>query len=498
MSPSCYPNKSWSLLLLVIPFLLYGFVSLNDRSSDFKPKFDNADAYFEYSYIDVSYIRVFGGFKRYISIEQKLVVNTSKGVEENAFLNLSEYEINHLDEISVRTLKANGTVVNLDSTEVFKRNSSKDDFPSIRYPIPAVEPGDTIETKYVFYEMLEKSELLKYVNLNSSVPSKNSQYTIRTKTGMSVRYKTYNGFPEPLAVSNDTILYLEFSMDSLKAINEHDYSCLNCELPYFYFTLEDEDSELRTWKDVYNEEFNVFTQPFDVDYEKSSYYKRWKRRVIDTEKDSSKFYKFKKFHNEILNTITIESPNPAEMLKSNGYFLKNNRFDEISIRRLYRQLLEELDIDYWAVFAKTKQRGEMDQVFIRKGEFDHVFFAYEDERGVFNFLYPHEELFMYQLGELPTTLYNTDAVMVKPYIEGKQKKKDKFITRDFELNEVDSVTVANVNLPGMDSDYNFINQVFSAKIDLETEETTFRSRFKASGGWSTEIRSFYNMQDQNQ
>jgi len=495
MSLLCYQKPYSNLMLFAALLLLCGFASMPEQNKN--DVYSNSDAYYKHSYVDVSYSRKFGGYKRFVSVDYKLVVNTTKGVEENAFLNLSEYESNHLEQIKVRTLKANGTIINLDSSEVFKKSSSKEKFSSINYPIPAVEPGDTIEAKYVYYENLEQNQMLNYVTLNLELPSKNTQYTIRTKMGKKVRYKTYNGFPEPAIVSSDTLLYLQFSLDDVNALKENDYSCLKCDLPYFYYTLEDKDQEARTWKDVYNEEFNIYTQPLDVDYEKSSYYKRWKRRVIDTEKDSSKYYIFKKIYNEILNTMAIEPAQVDEIIKSNGYFLKNERFDPISIRRLYRQLLEELEIDYWAVFGKTKQYGIIDKDFIRRGEFDHVFFGFEDDKGVINFVYPHDEVFKYQFGELPTSLYETEAMMVKPVYEERQKKRDKFITRDFELNQVDSVKVLRVKLPGMDSDFNYINQVFSAEVDIDSKTTKFRSRFKASGGFSTEIRSFYNMLNEN-
>lgn len=187
-----------------------------------------------------------------------------------------------------------------------------------------------------------------------------------------------------------------------------------------------------------------------------------------------------------------------ELFKSSGYFLKENRFDPLSIRRLYRQILEDLEIDYWAVFARSKRLGPIDPYFIRKGEFDHIFFAFENKKGSVNLLYPHEEFYMYQIDEIPTSLYNTEAIFVKPNLKEKKKKKDKFINRDFNLAKVDSVSMATITLPGMSANRNYINQVVYCDVNIEEKNTPFKYRFKASGGLSTELRSFFDLMYQNE
>lgn len=492
-------NKITSLVVICVCVLFSGSKSFfkNKIEDPFLTLCENSDAYYIHSYRDITYEKTWYRFRKHISVDNKLVVNTPKGVEDYAFLNLSSYESNHLESITIRTLKADGSVVALDSSLVFKQKSGYNKFGDIHYPIPAVEPGDTIETKYVYYESLKSSNLKDYVSLYSNLPSINSQYTIKTSPDLTIRYKSYNDFPEPAVVSNDSLLYLQFSIDKVEAIQENQLNCLRCEKPYLYYAVEDKNSELRTWKDVYNEEFNFFTQPLALDYDNSSYYKRWKRKVIGEAKDSSKYYKFNLLHEEILKNFAVQSSEQSEIIKSSGYFLKEGRFDPISIRRFYRQLLEDLEIEYWAVFGKTKRLGAIDKHYIRKGEFDHVFFAFETEDGFLKFLYPNENLHMFQINEIPTSLYSTEAILVKPYLEDKKRKKDKFIARDLEMAEVDSVAVLTVDLPGMDSNLNFIQQMFSCKINSKEKKTTFRYRFKVSGGLSTELRSFYNMLGQN-
>ncbi len=500
MSLSFSKNRKTSLVIICICVLFYSFKSTVDNKigDPFLTLCKKSDAYYSHSYRDVTYMKNWLSYKKYVSINNKLVVNTTKGVEDYAFLNLDEYESNHIENIKIRTLKADGSVVELDSSLVFKRNSKGKKFGAINYPIPAVEPGDTIETNYTYYENLKESNLMGYVNLYTNLPSINSQYTIKTGPGLAVRYKSYNNFPEPAIVSNDSLVYLQFSMDKIKGVVENEHNCLPCEKPYFYYSLENKGSELRTWKDVYNEEFNFLTQPMALDYDKSSYYKRWKRKVIGNAKDSSRLYKFNLLHTEVLNSFKMQPIQSKEIIKSSGYFLKKERFDPLSIRRFYRQILEDLDIEYWAVFGREKRSGPIDTHYIRKGEFDHMFFAFENEKGFMKFLYPHEDFYMYQIDEIPTSLYSTDAVLVKPFLKGKKRKKDKFITRNLKIEKIDSVSVTSINLPGMDSNHNYMHQTISSKVDIEEKKTAFRYRLKVSGGLSTELRSFYDMLSQNE
>jgi hypothetical protein len=441
----------------------------------------------------------FLGFKKYVSINNKLVINTSLGAERYAFLILDENVSNHLSSIQVRTLKADGSIVELDSSSVFTKGSTQKKFGAINYPIPSVEPGDTIETKYVYfeskYEPFEDSDNknpIGYVNLNSYLHSLNSQFSIKVGPDEIVKYKTYNKFPEPAVIANDSLVYLQFSMDKVKGFAENEYNCLACEKPYLYYTLNEKKDDVTTWKDIYNQEFNALTQPLALDYEKKSYYKRWKRRTIGTAKDSSKFFKFKLLHQKILEDFNMQALVREEFIKSSGYFLKEERFDAFSIRRFYRQLLEDLEIDYWAVFGKSKRNGPIDTDYIRKGEFDHIFFAFKDDKDHLNFLYPHDEFYMYRVDEVPTNLYNTEAVLVKPYLEETRRKKDRFIDKDFKLSTVDSVSRGIINIPGMDYKFNYFQQTMSSEVDLDKKELNLRYRLKVSGGFFTDIKSFYS------
>ena len=500
MNPLFLIRKKFNFYLIFYCFFYSTILTSQENLgyNNFDKVCKKSDAYYLYFYTDVTYEPSWSSYKKYTSVDNKIVINNSKGVDEFAFLKLDEYEANHIKKIEIKTLKANGTIIKLDSSIVFKKDAKTKKIDAINYPIPGVEPGDTIYTAYTYYEILKKNELKNYVSLHKNIPSINSQYTIKTNPEMIVKYKNYNNFPEPTVVSNDSLLYVQFSEDKLKPFLETKYSCLPCDLPYTYYTLNKKNDKLRTWGNVYNEEFNFLTLPMAIDLDRSSYFKRWKKRTLDEAKDSSKYYKFEFLYNTVLNDFEIAEAQPYEFIKSSGHFLKEKRFDNISIRRFYRQLLEDLEIEYWAVFAKSKRKGEIDFDYIRNGEFDHIFFAYKDESDNLQFIYPHNNIFKYQLNEIPTSLYNTQAVMVKPVIRASEKKKkEKFITRELQIAKEDSVTIAKVILPGMNSTYNRVDQIVYGDVKLEAKKVTFKSRLLVSGGLSTELRNYFSEMNQN-
>lgn len=158
-------NRKTSLIIICICVLFYSFkVCINKKDKDpFLTICKNSDAYYSYSYRDVSYVKNWSSYKKHISISNKLVINTKKGVENYAFLYLDEYVSNHIEKIEIKTVKADGSIVKLDSSLVFKRNSKIKKFGTITYPIPAVEPGDTIVTNYSYVENIRKYELCEFI-----------------------------------------------------------------------------------------------------------------------------------------------------------------------------------------------------------------------------------------------------------------------------------------------------------------------------------------------
>ncbi len=221
------------------------------------------------------------------------------------------------------------------------------------------------------------------------------------------------------------------------------------------------------------------------------------KKVIGKAKDSSKYYKLELLLKDLIDNVEIEPVVKREIFKSNGFFLKEKRFNPFSIRKLYRQLLEDLDIDYSAVFARSKLSGKIDPINIRNGEYDHILYAYDNGKESLNLLYPPEAYYKYRINEIPTSLYNTEAVILKPYHPKKIKKKDKFITWNLKLAEVDSVITNTIEIPGMSPDHNYMRQVYFCNVNLKEKETAFKNRFSVSGGLSTELRSYFSYLDQN-
>jgi hypothetical protein len=491
-----YLKTNIKQLLLVGALLIFSNrICSADNIPDliFKEHLAKADAYLLYSYTDVSYGKSWLSFKRNTTVNSKLVINTRPGVEKYAFITLNEFTFDHLITIAVHTLKADGSVLELDTNLVYKQKSNLAQQGQIKLPIPGVEPGDTIEIYYSYSETPKENEPGNFVSLHNELPSLITEYSISAPPHLLIRYKQYNDFPEPGIMVSDTMIYCLFKMENIKGISDNPYSCSFCELPYIYYSVFDKNKEAKTWKEIYNREFNVITQPMLLDRRNSSHYKRWKKRVLRNAGDVSKYQAFELLIEDINNNFRIELPIGDELARSSGYFIKQKRFDPISIRRLYRQILEDQDIDYWAVFGRSRKLGNIDPYFIRNQEFDHIFFAYENSNGSLSTIYPNDIFYHYQIGEIPTSLYNTEAVIAKPYRTGSIKRKDRFIKNDFKLAEADSVITSIIKLSGMESNLNIIRQIYYCDVDLNEKSTSFKSVLSVSGGLSTEIRKFFGL-----
>ncbi len=500
MTPLFFSKTIRNTLLFGVFLLSALKLAANDSipKIEFQQYCEKADAYFLYSFTDVTFAESYGkSYRRFVTVSNKLVVNNGTGVDKYAYLNLPESVSNNIYEFDVKTLKSDGATVVLDSSKVFERTSDNRKLGAISYPIPGVEPGDTIETSYTYTKYVRISEMTDFVNLYAGVPSMNTEYSIKSPPSLTLRYKAYNKFPKPQIVTNDSLIYCVFKMEKIKELKENQNTCLPCELPYIYYAMETVGKELRKWKDVYNQEFNVITQPISLDRQNATYYNKWKRNVIGQATDSSKFFKFGLLHSDIMENIRMEPIRKEELLKSSGFFLKEKRSNPHSIRRLYRQVLEDLGIEYWAVFARSKQAGRIDPQYIRKGEYDHIFFAYENAQGTISLLYPHEEYYKYQINEIPTSLYNTEAIIAKPYLTRKVKRKDRFINYDLELAEADSVTVNTVQLGGPKAQRNYVKQIFYGDVDLEKKAIPLKYKFSVSGGMFTDLKGFWGLLEQN-
>lgn len=499
MNPLCLKKKyRYFLVLLVFCSSSAVWAQETAEESEFQRQCETADAYLLHSYTDVTYTPGWSNYSRYVSINNKLVVQTSTGVDQYAYLSLSADQANQLKEVEVTTYKADGRVLELDSAKAFERKNTRNRFDDINYPIPGVEPGDTIESKYTYVEYPDSDDLYDFVYLQANVPILKSEYTIKTGTKNSIRFKGYNEMTEPQVVTNDTLIYMAFAMDKVGAISENQNTCIPCQLPYAYYSVEDKDKEPPSWKKIYNKGFNIVTQPFSFDRENFNYYNRWKRNALGDAKNLDRFKQFEILHEEILNTMTMESAQRDEILKSSGYFLKEGRLNPISVRRLYRRMLEELEIEYWAVFARSKRSGAIDPYFIRSGEFDHIFFAYKDYDGNFNLVYPHDEVAMYRINEIPTELYNTEAVIAKPYGNTERSRKDKFIGFDMEMAEVDSVEVKVIRLPDAQASQNFAKQTYYVDLGEEKESFPTQYRMSVSGGIYTDVKGFLGLMEQDE
>jgi hypothetical protein len=437
------------------------------------------------------------------TIHQKLKINTKTGVDNYAFIYINKDIYSHIKSLEVSTVKPDGSVMLMDSTHIFniKIESDENEIQKVnqmRFAIPGVEAGDVIDIIYtVLEEDVELNNQFANVFMQRELSSASSTFSISVPRPYTIFYKCYNRFPDPVVEVSDKLVNCVFKLNNLQAVKPNQYSCLPCNLPYFYFSLEYNKQTITTkWKDIYYYVFNYLTKPLNNDPENFYYYERWAKKIYRCCEDSSKYYVLKLLMADIRDNMKIKNLGPDEQFKSAGYYLKKGYIDPINIRRLYRQILTDLHIDYWAAFGRNKWAGPIDSYFIRKNEISDIFFVYTDENNKMSYLYPHNEYYKYEINELPTYLYNTKAVIVKrahssPYIMGSSPSNYGTIFDD-------SVIVQTIELSAGNKNTNYLKQLITYHSDFSLSNDTFNAEFIISGGVSTKYRQVFSFLHDNE
>jgi len=428
------------------------------------------------------------------TVHSRLKINTRSGIEKYAFVYLNKEQKSHLKQLEARTIKPDGSVIILDTTQIFKTNIPFEDeedkqYDQLRFAIPGVEVGDLIELHYTIEDQpATLREQYGTIFMHQELPVVNSSYDVVVPASVNIVYKQYNGFPDPEIIETDTNITCRFMLKYLNPVRMLQYSCPACELPYVsYYFIYDQNKMAREWKDVFNYDFNALTLPLAMDNEKASFYQKWKKNLLKNAGDSSEYYQLRILLDAIIQGIEVRDLEPQELNKNMGYYLYNGYIDPLSVRRLYRQILDDLGIEYWACFAKNKWMGPLDPVFIRSNDITDLFFLLEENGKPGKYLYPHNTLYKFQLNEIPTHLYNTAAIIIKPYKDPDVKKASPIYSFF-----PDSVIIQQIILRAGNSNLNYAKHQIYCDADLSAKEHSFKSDFTISGGVSTRYRLIFS------
>jgi hypothetical protein len=437
----------------------------------------------------------------YTTIECKMKLVTKNGVDKYAFLNINAAIRDHLKSLGIKITKPDGSVILLDSTQILKHaNSTEKDIQTgsdqLKYAIPGAEAGDIISINIAIKEDFTYSQHDGNIFLFSELPIGKSKFIIKVPREFNVFYRLYNNFPEPKILSSDTSICCTFEQENLEPLTEQKYTCYSCDLPYFYFNIFfTKGMGSMDWDQFYKVVYNPMTLPVFSFNSSDNYYNRWMHKVRKSSKSDSKIDQLKMFIKNINDNIEVKVLPNNERRQISGYYLRKGYIDQDNLRILYRKIFEDLKVDYWACFAKNKWMGPMEKYFVRPQEISDLFFMIEEQGKPKYMVYPSTPIYKFQFDEVPTSLYNTTAVIIKPV-----KRDEKRINhaQPFIMNlQVDSVIVNELNIPKGSYNTNYFRMVTQAYVELTSKKDSFKSSYTFSGGVSTKYRMLFRYLDNN-
>ncbi len=235
-----------------------------------------------------------------------MVFNNRSGVENYAYFNVSRYALDQIKSFNIKTTKADGVLAEIDSADVFKYMPALGESGQIVLPIPGIEPGDTLEVNFLFTERIRDPETGTYILPFREIPNLAEIYKISIPNYLHLDIKKNNNHPEPIIETTDSLVTCLFRLENLPGIKYNEYTCPFCELPYVHYTVFANENSLKTYKHIYNQSFNVFTQPMMADRQHASQYKKWKRSVLKNAGDVDKFQTLELLLDDIMQNYVIE------------------------------------------------------------------------------------------------------------------------------------------------------------------------------------------------
>lgn len=195
----------------------------------------------------------------------RLKIYTERGVKEHATVEIPVAGRRYITDVSGRTIKANGTIVELKKDAVFDRDLVKTKGFKMRgksFALPQVEPGDVIE--YQFREARD-NEAADHLQLlfQREIPMWHASYQLKPLQlpwlPYGMRAMPFNVQPSPWERSKTRAGFMETHVDNVPAYKEEPFSPPPDVVRAWMLVYYEEDRKLdpeKFWKSVGKSTFN--------------------------------------------------------------------------------------------------------------------------------------------------------------------------------------------------------------------------------------------------
>ena len=148
----------------------------------------------------------------------RVKIFTARGVESQSRVDLTYFSGDKITEIVARTIKPDGTIIELKKEAILERTlikRGKEKLQSKSFVMPGVEPGAIIE--YRWREEISQSDTYLSLDFQREIPVREVKYYIKPYSGLSMQHRSFQMNAAPRKEKDG---YTSFSLNDVPAFRE--------------------------------------------------------------------------------------------------------------------------------------------------------------------------------------------------------------------------------------------------------------------------------------
>ncbi|MFT4664868.1 MAG: hypothetical protein ACI8YQ_000153 [Polaribacter sp.] len=386
-------------------------------------EFQDADAVMIYDkQFRQTYLEDYRFFSRNI-IKRRIKIQTQEGLEKYARIVIPKKDGMHIEQLDARTIKQDGSIVDLDAKKDIKviELTDDDDLDKTKYKVfsvPGAAVGDEIEMVCI-----QEGYTIQWgatVILHQSIPVLESEFSVESKNkGIVILATSRNGMSDGKMEKNIGNVILTWRAENLPGLYEERGNISARTLPHFLYELNIDRlyknssraaPNIKSWSALlhhYNENY------YDVRIRKEKKFDEVYEAIMSTAKSNATIHRLRAIQ-EYINEVKLEKIPDNEASEGVEYFLKKKTADFNTLIKMYKSLLEKMGVDYLFAAGRSKYAGPIDLRFPTYLQITDFLFLVPDAMGNSIILPTKSKYRSYGLNEIPLELYDTDIYIISP------------------------------------------------------------------------------------
>ena len=388
-------------------------------------RFQDADAVIIYSTeIRQTKFEDYKFFSRNI-FKQRIKIQTQQGLEEHARIILAPKDGMEIYTLDARTIKQDGSFVDLDTKTEIKEIEIADDDDLIDskkykvFSIPGVEVGDEIE-----FVCIQEGFALERGGthvLHKTIPSLKTKFILELFDKRIAPLATNrNRMPLPIITDNLNSKGIKWQLANVPGLGDQRGNVSAKTLPCFIYELNLDAfyrnsyaaaPNIKSWSDLLH--FNNDNY-YEVNIRSDKKMAEMYDLIVAGTKSEDKFEQLNAIQN-YMNEVQYATIPDKEASEGIEFFLENKKGDFNTIVRMYKAVLEKFGLPYYFAAARSKYWGPIDLDFPTSAQISDYLFLVEVDGKTHALPIQSRTRYgsnCYSINEIPMEYFDTDIYMI--------------------------------------------------------------------------------------